>query len=160
MRNAALGTLIIISTVFAGCVRRAQTTESAATNLAESDGIAVIIETPKRSFSPGEQFDVKVVVGNIGDEPQTLVATSSAPVYLRLMRHYAFGWEEIKRYPETAAKVVNRWTLQPGQSREFILRLKVEPDWPRDELLRLAVELNGFPQSLQPGVTIEVLSKK
>ena len=118
-----------------------------------ADGLSVRIEIPKRDFTVGDEFIVKLTARNTTSRPIEIDARTGTPVYVRLRRHTGVGWEEVKTYPQTAVMTVAPWTLKARSKRNFLVRLKVEPDWPTGEVLELTGELNGRPEAA-PGVTI------
>ncbi|MDY6913889.1 MAG: hypothetical protein SVT52_05480 [Planctomycetota bacterium] len=118
-----------------------------------ADGLSVRIEIPKRDFTVGDEFIVKLTARNTTSRPIKIDARTGTPVYVRLRRHTGVGWEEIKTYPQADVMAVNPWTLKARAERNFLVRLKVEPDWPTGEVLELTGELNSRPEAA-PGVTI------
>lgn len=120
-----------------------------------SGGLSVGIVVPTRHLAAGDEFEVRLVARNVSGAPIRIKAPSSTPIIVKLWRHTGVGWEEVKRYPRTDMMVMKIWTLAPGRERAFALRLRVEPDWPTGELLRITGELNGRPDAV-PGVTLDV----
>jgi len=129
---------------------------TAATNSMTLAGLKVSLTVPDREFAPGERFEAAVTVENVSDRTVTLAADSAAPVYVRLWRHPAIGWDEIRQYPWTPGLQGAARSLPPGYSQTHTMELTVEPNWPTNEFLRLTAEANGMPQ-LMPGVSIMVL---
>lgn len=109
--------------------------------------LTVTLKTAQRNVVRGDTLCVNVVISNTDKkECVAITATTGAPVYVKLYRKTAVGWEEVHRYPENAAQIVTTWTLGPLESRSFPMNLKVEPDWPTNEPLRLEVVVNGRPK--------------
>ncbi|HAU38714.1 MAG TPA: hypothetical protein DCX07_13485 [Phycisphaerales bacterium] len=154
MRKTLTVAIVTLAALAGGCKPKEMT--SRAINTMTADGLEVSIELPKRDFRSGESFNVIVTARNISGGPLAIEASSAAPVWLRLHRHGAIGYDEIRRYPEAVAMVLSTWTLAPKQARTFTYRLTVEPDWPRHELLHLTAEVNGRA-SAAPGIAILVL---
>ena len=114
----------------------------------QSDGpLTLTLKTAVRNIACGGTLGVNVTISNTDKkESVSVTATTGAPVYVRLYRKTAVGWEVVHRYPENAAQIVTNWTLGPLESRSFPLNLKVERDWPTNEPLRLEVVVNGRPK--------------
>lgn len=141
--------------IFLGCGQQNLSVHPA--NTVKTDGLEVSLDVPKRNFKPGETFRVKLTARNTTKDPMRILATTGAPVYVRIWRHTGLGWEEVKRYPRAATMVMSPWTLEPHSVRSFVMQLTVEPDWPTAEALRITAELNGRREAA-PGVTIEVFT--
>lgn len=114
----------------------------------QSDGpLTATLTTAARNVACGDTLGVTVTIRNTDKKlPASVTATSGAPVYVRLYRKTAAGWEVVHRYPENATQIVTTWTLGPLESRSFPLNLKVERDWPTNETLRLEATVNGQPK--------------
>jgi hypothetical protein len=120
------------------------------------DGLTLSIELPSVTFTPGQQFPVKIVATNTTDRPIRIQAGSGGPYRVYLWRFDGLGWGRIKGYPAGAVIVMNEWFLAPHTSRTFEPLLTVEPDWPTHEPLRLEAKINGR-DDLGPFVHIEVI---
>ncbi|MCK4602249.1 MAG: hypothetical protein KAU28_07270 [Phycisphaerae bacterium] len=151
MRISTIISALFVAAMLAGCAAEV----GPPTFTAESRGLAVTIELPKRDFLVGEQFTVTLTARNKTSQPIRIEARNSSPYILRLWRHTGTAWDQAKEYPEVALAVMSPWTLRGGARRTFIARLTVEPDWPTGELLRLSGELNGRPDAA-PGVAVSV----
>lgn len=117
------------------------------TNVAKSADLAVSLTIPKRSYCVGETMQVVVTVANLTGQPKTIAATTAAPVQFVLTRETQRYNPVVKKYPQFAAPAMSPWTLAPGQVRSFEQTLTVEPDWPREELLRLTANIAGRPDA-------------
>lgn len=126
-----------------------------AVNTVERDGLEVSLSVPKRTFRVGESFRATVTARNTTGDPIHIVARSGAKVHIRVQRHGEFGWEEVLEYPQAAVMMINPWTLPGRKAETFTLNLKVEPNWPTGEPLRLVAVLNGR-EAVSPGVVIRV----
>jgi hypothetical protein len=118
-------------------------------------GLSVGIGLPARTFKVGEVFTVKVVAENTSKKPIRITAPTNTPVVVRIWRNTGAAWDEVLRFPKNDMMVTRVWTLAPGATREFSLRLRVEPTWPVGELLRLSGNLHGRPDVMSD-VTFDV----
>ena len=107
------------------------------------DGLVVTAGVPQRNYIRGQTVTVDVAVRNTSGRDMAIQADSGALVYATLWRKTAIGWEQVKRYPQTAVMVAAPWKLASGKTYKCTLNLPVEPDWPTGEPLKLTVELNG-----------------
>jgi len=151
----AVALLVICAALAAGCDSHEVAGPTLEVSVADENGLVVGIELPKRHFVPGEHLAVRVTAQNTTDEPMTIFARTGAPVYVSIWRNTGLGWDEVERYPKAAAMVMSPWELPAGQTRTFTLRLRVEPDWPTGEPLRIAAQLNGR-ERITPGIIITV----
>lgn len=157
MRISAFLLLGLTGTVLlsGGCNGSGENKITAYGNSVESNGLCARIALPDNTFNAGEIFLATFAATNKTDKPMTIHAISGSPVYVRLWRRTAVGWETFKRYPEAVVMVMKSWTLEPGQTRTFPMQLVVDRTWPTSEPLRLTGELNGR-QDVRPNVTIWV----
>lgn len=139
--------------VLVGCQR--QEIDTKPTNTVEIDGLAVSLDIPHQFLVVGEQFELTVTAHNMTRRPMRIDAETGALVYVRIFRHTGLVWEEVKRYPATAAMIMSPWTLQRTTRRDFVMQMTVEPDWPVGEPLRITAELDGRPD-VSPEVIVEV----
>jgi hypothetical protein len=123
---------------------------------AAGDDLMVTLDLPKTTLAPGEQVHVSIIASNRTDQRLRIQAGSGAPYFVSLWRHTGTGWDKIKRYPVTSQLVLSEWYLPPCGARAFAPMVTVEPDWPRHELLRLQVEINGRGD-VAPWVGVEVI---
>lgn len=124
-------------------------------NTLQSDGLIVHVSVPRRYFTVGQHVKVTITAVNTTRRPVRLSANSSALAMVRLFRHTGIHWELVRQYPQSAAMLTSPWQLEGGSRRVFVLTLLVEPDWPRNEPLRLTGELNGR-DDLSPSMMIRV----
>ncbi len=120
------------------------------------DDLAVSVEVGETTLVRDQVIKVIVVARNLSGEPIRITGRTGAPVYVRVQRFTGLGWETVKRYPTVATMVMNPWMLRGGAQRRFTLNLRVEPDWPTNEKLRLKAELNGR-RDVAPAVEVIVL---
>jgi hypothetical protein len=139
--------------VLAGCQTPKPPVANPGIDNSQSEGpLTVTLKTAVRNVVRGDTMGVTVVVRNTDKkESVPATATTGAPVYVKLYRKTAVGWEEVHRYPENVTQIVTTWTLGPLESRSFPMNLKVEPDWPTNEPLRLEVVVNGRPKLTTSG---------
>jgi len=126
---------------------------------AAKGGLFLEMSLPERQYALGDTIPVTVVAVNESKEEMVLKATSGALMYLTLWRHTPVGWEQLKRFPETAVMIPSPWKLPPGGSNKFPVNLEVTPDWPKSEQLKLTAELNGRPDLKAEGL-IEVFASR
>ena len=119
------------------------------------DGLTVELHLPRRLLVRGETVPVTVVARNLTKDEMVIPATTGALVYVTLWRNTEVGWEQVKQYPESAAQVATPWRLAGTSAQSFPLNLRVAPDWPTGEPLRITAELNGRPE-VAPGGIIQV----
>ncbi len=153
MRITMLSGMLFLAAT-AGCART-NTGDTRQVNFAKGGGLGVSLELPNWQFTQGEKIKIVVTAKNLTSHPLKIETSSGAPVIVRLSRHTVIGWEELLRYPKASIMVMNRWTLGPKETKRFPMLLKVEPDWPVGELLRMTGELNGRSE-VAPGITIGV----
>ena len=122
-------------------------------------GLVLQVRVPNRLVVRGEVLPVEVTAVNRTREDMIIRADSGALVYVTLWRRGAVGWEEIKRFPETTVLKARPWKLSAGRSHTFTLNVRVSPDWPTNEPLRLTAELNGRPE-LRVGGVITVFATR
>ena len=153
MRTVPLTAALTIACALAGCAKSKSELEIAS-GRAVSRGLAVTLKLPARSFIVGEQFEVTLIAENTTGEAIHIDARSASPYFLRVWRDTSVGWEQVRRYPQVDLTVMSPWTLEAGARREFAgVKLKVEPDWPRVEMLRITGELNSRPDA-RPAVLV------
>ena len=121
------------------------------------DGLVVTAGVPQRNYIRGGTVAVSVAVRNVSGDDIAIGADSGALVYATLWRKTTIGWEQVKRYPQSAVMVAAPWKLRAGKTYKCTLNLPVEPDWPTGEPLKLTVELNGR-SDLAPGGLIQVFA--
>jgi len=138
-----------------GCGPREDLRAGREVNSAERDGLVVEIELTRREFAVGQTMPVTVTALNTTRRDLDILASTGAPVYVKVWRNIGVGWEEVKRYPQAAVMVMSPWSLEARGRRTFPLSVPVEPDWPTNEPLRVTAELNGRPE-VAPGIIIRV----
>ena len=154
MRTVPLTAALTVACALAGCAKSKPEFEIAASGRAVSRGLAVTLKLPARSFTVGEQFEVVLIAENTTGEAIRIDARSASPYFLRVWRETSVGWEQVRRYPQVDLAVMSPWTLEAGARRQFAgVKLKVEPDWPRGEMLRITGELNSRPDA-RPAVLV------
>lgn len=158
MSRWSLVSVLAALALAAGCGQPARA-PATAVNAATVDGLCVSLEIPCRSYVCGQSFPAVVTARNLCDQPICIEAATGAPVYIDLWRNTGTVWERVKTYPQAAPMVLAPWRLEAGAAREFRLCLKVEPDWPTNELLKLTARLDGRPQP-QPNIFIAVQPAK
>ncbi len=121
------------------------------------DGLVVAAGVPHRNYVRGQTVTIVVAVRNTSGGDMIIPADSGALVYATLWRRTAIGFEQVKRYPQTAVMVAAPWKLISGKTYKCTLNLPVEPDWPTGEPLKLTIELNGR-NDLAPGGLIQVFA--
>ena len=150
---AALGLLAAV-----GCAPSGLDVDEAK-NVAEADGLRVQVQLPGRYFKTGQKIRVAVTATNTTGKPIEIHSPTGAPVLVRITRQTLLSPEQVRVYPGSATANILSWTLPAGQSRTFVLRVPVEPDWPVEELLHLSAELNGYGH-LAPAVTVFIQSPR
>lgn len=155
MRNVTL-LLLMLSLAAAGCfLRKAEPPPQGIVAEQTEDGLKVELRVPQRDLVRGQTVPVTVIASNLTGKEIVVPASSGALVYVSIWRSTATGWEQVKRYPETAAELASPWRLAGKSSHTFPVNLPVAPDWPTGEPLRITAELNGRP-GIAPGGIIEV----
>lgn len=139
MRTVTIAILLCGLFFAAGCQRHDEILWRAKAD----DGLVVTAGVPQRNYVRGDTVTVAVTARNTSGRYLAIPADSGAPVYATLWRRTAVGWEQVKRYPQTAVMVAAPWKLRGGKTYKCALNLPVEPDWPTGEPLKLTVELNG-----------------
>lgn len=139
MRRIAIAFLVAGLVSAVGCQR----SEKIVWRGQADDGLVVTASIPRRSYVRGDTVDIHIDVRNTSGRAIAIPADSGALVYATLWRRTTIGFEQVKRYPQTAVMVAAPWNLRSGKSYKCTLRLPVEPDWPTSEPLKLTVELNG-----------------
>ncbi len=127
-----------------------------ATGTARED-MALSLELPKRQFTMGEKFKIRLTARNISNRTIRIPVSPGAPIKIRIWRRVAMGWDEIRTYPQAAQLTTHPWQLKPGQERSFEMVLTVEPDWPTQDRVAVIAELNGRPD-LRARDTITITS--
>lgn len=156
MRKVALLFLAVSLGAVAGCpLGRDLPFQQGIDQNQTKDGLRVELRVPRRSLVRGETVPVTVVARNLTKNEIVIPAETGALVYVTLWRRTEAGWEQVKRYPETAAQVLSHWRLAPKSSQNFPLNLRVAPDWPTGEPLRMTAELNGR-KNVSPSLTVNV----
>ena len=158
-RPAGLGYLasVLAALCFAGCAPSASKTAGIVySSTAAGDGLTVTLTLPRTVFVVGDRVTATITATNTTRRPIDIPADTGALVYVRIFRYMPVGWEEVKRYPQTATMVMSPWKLPPKAQRTFNLNLTVEPDWPAKEPLRMTAELNGRPK-VTPVLIVRVL---
>lgn len=126
----------------------------------QHDNLSLILELPANTFRVGQSFTPKLIARNTSaTEGVRIRGNTGAPFYLHLLAHDGVSWQRIKTYPEAATMAMTEWVLPAGAERTFTPTLRVEPDWPTYQHLRLQAVLNGR-EDVNPFVTIEVLPKQ
>jgi hypothetical protein len=95
---------------------------------------------------PGDTIPVTVTVENTSGDPIHWKARNTAPVIVRLQEQSPVGenvWQDVKKYPQAAGMAITPHRYEPGQEKTYTMNIPVEPDWPRGEVVRLAVHPNG-----------------
>ncbi len=157
MRTIAMLLTCVAVLAFAGCeeAKIPAATGSAVERSVTAGGLSVGVGLPRRTFKVGEVFTVKVVAENISNVPIRITAPTNTPVVVKIWRNTGDAWDEVLRFPKNEMMVTRVWTLAPGKTREFSLRLRVEPTWPVGELLRMSGNLHGRPDVISD-VTFDV----
>ena len=120
-----------------------------------SQGLGLTLVLPNRQFTTGQTIQARVIAENLTSQPITINSPTGALVVMRLLRHTGLFWQDVRSFPESTTMVLTTWTLRGGQQREFIVSLRVEPNWPTQEVLRLTAELNGRNEQ-QTGLDIVI----
>ncbi len=154
MKRIAIAFLVIGLVSAAGCQSKP---DEILWRAQADDGLVVTAGVPHRNYVRGGTVTVSVVVRNISADDIAIGADSGALVYATLWRKTTIGWEQVKRYPQSAVMVASPWKLAAGKTYKCPLNLPIEPDWPTGEPLRLTVELNGR-DDLAPGGLIQVFA--
>ncbi|MCD4699075.1 MAG: hypothetical protein K8R91_00680 [Phycisphaerae bacterium] len=139
MRRIAIAFLVVGLLSAVGCQRPDEITWRAQAD----DGLVVTADVPRHNYVRGDTVDINVKVCNTSGRDIAIPADSGALVYATLWRRTTIGFEQVKRYPQTAVMVAAPWILSGRKTYKCTLNLPVEPDWPTSEPLKLTVELNG-----------------
>ncbi|MDY7010005.1 MAG: hypothetical protein SVV80_04550 [Planctomycetota bacterium] len=139
MRRITIAFLVVGLVSAVGCQRSGEIIWRAQAD----DGLVVTAGVPQRNYVRGDTVDIDVKVSNTSIRDIPIPADSGALVYATLWRRTTIGFEQVKRYPQTAVMVAAPWKLASGKKYKCTLNLPVEPDWPTSEPLKLTVELNG-----------------
>jgi len=145
MRTLTLLPIAGLLLASAGCPPPGSTPGGPTAHTASAKGLVVEMILPRHSFYRGQIIPIRVVARNTTGRDMVIEADSGALVYIAVWRRATGAWERVRRYPEAAVMVVRPWKLQAGQAHTFPMNVKVAPDWPTGELLRLTAELNGRP---------------
>ncbi|HDY64808.1 MAG TPA: hypothetical protein ENH84_01070 [Phycisphaerae bacterium] len=129
------------------------------TATASAVDLRVTIHLPKTTFTPGDEFRIKITATNRTPRGVRIKSGSGAPYYIHLLQHKDAGWKQIKTYPSSSMMEMVEWVIPPHETRTFDPVLIVEPDWPTYENLRLKVNLNGRAD-VAPFLNIEVIKTK
>ena len=129
------------------------------TATASAGDLRLTIHLPKTTFTPGDEFRIKIVATNKTARGIRIKASTGAPYYIHLLQYKDAGWKQIKTYPSASTMVMSEWVIPPRETRTFDPVLIVEPDWPTHENLRMEVNLNGRAD-VAPFLNIEVLETK
>jgi len=121
-----------------------------------TDGLALTIELPRRSFTAGEAIDVRIIARNVGVRAMEFETSTNALHRVTVWRKTGLDWRWVNSYPKSTMKVKRSWRLLPGQTVKYNQVVPVERDWPVDEPLRLVAELIGGPDARCPMI-IEVI---
>lgn len=124
--------------------RQAASRPAPATRTARVD-MALSLELPKRRFTMGEEFKIRLTARNISNRTVRIPVRPGGPIKVRIWRQVALGWDEIRVYPQAHRVTTHPWQLEPGQERSFEMVLTVEPDWPTHDTVAVLAELNGRP---------------
>jgi hypothetical protein len=158
MNRFALVLLTVSLVALIGCPKKAGDGPGAGVvQEVTKDGLTVELRMPRRHLVRGEMLPITVTARNQTKEEMAIDADSGAAVYVTLWRQTSVGWEQVKRYPESVTMVATKGRLGPKASQSFPLNLRVAPDWPTGELLRITAELNGRPEP-QAGAYIQVFA--
>ena len=147
MRTMVCGLVAVAGLVLPGCPGGARPKGLQGASVV-SEGLAVRLELSTWELAAGREFQVTLIARNTTRRPLAIGARSGSPYFVGVWRDTSVGWEQVRRYPETEIMIMNPWTLDPGQQRTFPCHLRVEPDWPTGERLRLTGELNGRPDAV------------
>ena len=110
---------------------------------AQADGLELSVALSAASVKAGDKITVTVTARNVSDSPITIHADNSAPIWVRVWHETPMGWDVVRTYPRSVAKVQSSVKLAPGEARPFTMTLPVEPEWPTNERIRISGELNG-----------------
>lgn len=147
----------LVTVMVAGCERPAPVVVHAGqVSVVQCGPLEVGLMLPRQTYGVGEMIPAVVRVRNISPGPVVVEARSGAPVCIHLLRWNNLYEDEFKTYPQAATMVLNKWSLQPGETRNFPLMLPVEADWPRNEPIKMAAEVNGFAGAC-PAVKVYVV---
>jgi len=159
MMRIALVSLVTLALMTAGGCARPEFETDTASNIAEADGLKVLIDLPGRQLTTGQTLRVEVTATNTTGKDISIHSPTGAPVVVRVLRHTMLTREIVRVYPGSATANILSWTLPAGQSRTFVLVVPVEPDWPVSEVLHVSAELNGYGQ-VAPAVAVVVKAPK
>jgi len=154
MRTFTLACLMLSTAFLGGCPpKSAQPAPGEVFSQAAHDGLSLELRVPREHLLRGEVVAVTVTARNLTRSDMVIPARSGALVYLTLWHKTFAGWEEVMRYPETDAQVLSPWRLAARAAHTFPpLELRVGPDWPSGEPLRITAELNGRPEPRAAGI--------
>ncbi len=110
------------------------------------DGLAIFATADLAVVKPGDTIGVDVTIENTSDQTIRWTARNTAPVYVRVQEQSELEmglWQDMKVHPEMAGMAITPHELAPGEKKTWTMNIPVEPDWPRGELVRLAVHPNG-----------------
>ena len=135
---AAVGLLVVV-----GCAPPPSPLEDPGMAVARHGPLAIGIAVSPKEPAPGQNITVTVAVENRGRHPETIVHAGSARVLLTVSRLGLVGWDEIRTYPRARAMLLHSYELKPGASFTESVSVRVDPDWPVGELLRVRARLSG-----------------
>jgi hypothetical protein len=108
--------------------------------------LAAQMDVPAETVGPGQVVGVSVTTWNLGDEPVAIARTASNVYRVEVARHDGIGWVTFSTHPATEAIMLRRLTLNPHSQRGDTVNVRVDPDWPTGEVVRLRAVMNGRPE--------------
>ena len=129
--------------LLAGCAGPSSPVAPRHGGVARADGLELSVALSSASVKVGDKITVTVTARNVSDNPITIHADSSAAIWVRVWRETPMGWDVVRTYPRSVAKVQSSVTIAPGEAKPFAMTLPVEPEWPTNERIRISGELNG-----------------
>ena len=110
------------------------------------DGLAIHATADLAVVQPGDTITVSVRIENTSDQTIRWTARNTAPVHVRVQEESELEmglWQDMKVYPEMAGMAITPHEFAPGEEKTYTMNVPVEPDWPRGEVVRLAVHPTG-----------------
>lgn len=153
MRGALL--TLSLAALFAGCSQPPQVRETLPQEIVEMDGIRATMQTDKLRYSRDEYIQVWLRLTNMTSQPITIQSQRTEPVYISLYRDTPLGWQAIGELPPSSQSDYG-WVLPPGGQRVFSLPVRVGPEFPPNQYVRLVAHVSGRP-SIQPGVNVWII---
>jgi len=117
--------------------------EGAGPSVVHAGSLAAQMHVPAGTVRSGQVMGISITTWNLGEDPIPVTRTTSNVYHVDVARHDGIGWVTFRTYPATEAIMLRHLTLEPDSRREDTVNVRVEPDWPAGEVVRLQAVMNG-----------------